>query len=353
MKFKILVLAALWILPVGAEEGPAPWMLQPLRPPSRLNIRELSLRVDYRERVTPGNVRVEAQAELANEEPTACDEQFMILNGDAASRVTWKGKELSQDRLVMQIPDSPGHEMTRVSIFHLILLPGEKGQLKFSGLHRLDFRQSNLHRLRLIFPLRRAWRHLGESDVLVALAPELKLLDPNCPTQTVGRPHAGSTPVGGQEGNLDHNQLSGNPLRGSAEDFQPVTGQPATFQRHFGAYSKALELSVEAKLAESGWAGALGAIPALRQAWLWGGLAALLAVTLAGLTRRGWWLAIPLSLVLNWALLRRDDVVQQWTYYEDAAEYKRALDLQWYLVPLWAFLGGMGIAVLGQTKETK
>ena len=314
MKFKILMLAALWVLPAGAEEGPAPWMLQPLRPPSRLDIRELSLHVDYRERGAPGNARIEAQAELSNQEPTACDEQFMILNGDAASRVTWKGKELSQERLVMQIPDSPGREMTRVSIFHLILLPGEKGQLKFSGLHRLDFRQSNLHHLRLIFPLRRAWRHVGESDVQVSLAPELKLL---------------------------------------SRDFQPVKGQPATFQRHFGTYSKALELSVEAKLAESGWAGALGAIPALRQAWLWGGLAALLAVTLAGLTRRGWWLAIPLSLALNWALLRRDDTVQQWTFYEDAVEYKRALDLQWYLVPLWAFLGGMGMAVLGQTKETK
>ncbi|MBX3168657.1 MAG: hypothetical protein KF760_14675 [Candidatus Eremiobacteraeota bacterium] len=313
MKFKMLWLV-LWALPAAAEEGPAPWMLQPLRPPSRLAIRDLSLRVDYRERATPGTARVEAQVELTNEDVTACDEQFMILNGDAASRVTWKGRELQQERLVMQIPDSPGREMTRVSIFHLILLPREKGQLKFTGLHRLDFRSANQHRLRLIFPLRRAWHRLGESDVQVALAPELKLL---------------------------------------SRDFQPVAGQPATFQRHFGAYSKALELSVEARAGGPEWAGALGAIPALRRAWLWGGLAALLSVTLAALSRRHWWLAVPLSLLLNLGLRHQDETVRQWTYYEDAAEYKRALDLQWYLVPLWAFLGGLGIAVLGQKKETK
>lgn len=308
------MLAALWALPAVAEEGPAPWMLQPLRPPSRLAIRDLSLRVDYPERGTPGNVRVEAQAELSNEYASACDEQFLILNGDAASRVSWKGKELKQDRLVMQIPDSPGQEMTRVSIFHLILLPQEKGVLKFSGLHRLDFGAPNRHRLRLIFPLRRAWHHVGESEVQVALAPELDLL---------------------------------------SRDFQPVRGQPGTFRRHFGAYSKALELSVEAKLTGPSWLGAVGVIPALRRAWLLGGVAALLAVTFAGLSQRRWWLAVPLSLLLNWGMLRQDDTVQQWTYFEDARAYKRALDLQWYLVPLWAFLGGLGVAVLGQTKETK
>lgn len=314
MKFKNLLLAALWIFPAAAEEGPAPWMLQPLRPPSRLAIRNLSLRVDYQERATPGTVRLQAQADLANEDATACDEQFMILNGDAASRVTWKGKELQQERLVMQIPDSPGQQMTRVSIFHLILLPQEKGQLKFTGLHKLDFRSANLHHLRLIFPLRRAWHHLGESDVQVALAPELKLL---------------------------------------SRDFQPVAGQPATFQRHFGAYSKALELSVEARAGGPEWSGALGVIPALRRAWLWGGLAALLAVTLVMINRRLWWLAIPLSLLLNMGLRQQDDTVRQWTYYEDAAEYKRALDLQWYLVPLWAFLGGLGVTVLGLENRKK
>ncbi len=259
-------------------------------------------------------MRLQAQADLANQDSTAHDEQFMILNGDAASHVTWKGKELQQERLVMQIPDSPGHEMTRVSIFRLILLPQEKGQLKFTGLHKLDFRSANLHHLRLIFPLRRAWQHLGECDVQVALAPELKLL---------------------------------------SRDFQPVAGQPATFQRHFGAYSKALELSVEARAGGSRWAGALGVIPALRHAWLWGVVAALLAVTLVGSSRRFWWLAVPLSLLLNWGMRNQDDTVRQWTYYEDAAEYKRALDLEWYFVPLWAFLGGLGMTVLAQKKEIK
>lgn len=313
MKFKNLLLAALWILPAAAEEGPAPWMLQPLRPPSRLAIRSLSLHVDYRERVTPGQVHLEAQADLANEDPTASDEQFMILNGDAASRVTWKGKELQQERLVMQIPDSPGQQMTRVSIFHLILLPQEKGQLKFTGLHKLDFRSANQHNLRLIFPLRRAWHHVGESDVQVALAPELKLL---------------------------------------SRDFRQA-GQAPIFQRHFGAYSKALDLSVEARAGGPHWAGALGVIPALRRAWLWGGLAALLAVTLAAMGRRTWWLAVPISLLLNLGLRHQDDTVRQWTYYEDAADYKRALDLEWYLVPLWAFLGGLGVTVLAQKKERK
>ncbi|MBN9416117.1 hypothetical protein ABS71_06235 [bacterium SCN 62-11] len=314
MIFKMLVMAALLVAPVAAEEGPAPWMLHPLRPPSRLAIRNLSIKVDYRQRVTPGNVAMESRAELSNEDDMACDEQFMLLNGDAASHVTWNGKELQQERLVMQIPDSPGQEMTRVSIFHLILLPREKGELKFSGLHKLNFRSETSHHLRLIFPLRRAWHHVGESDVQVALAPELKLL---------------------------------------SRDFQPVTGQAATYQRHFGAYSKAIELSVEAAAGGPPWAGAVGAIPALRHTWMLGGLAALVAVTLAGISRRHWWLAIPLSLALNWGFRQRDEVVRQWTYYEDAREYKRALDLEWYLVPLWAFLGSMGVAVLGHTKEKK
>lgn len=312
MKFKMLVLA-LWAAGSAlAEEGPAPWMLHPLRPPSRLAVRDLSLKVDYRDRVTPGNVRLEARAELSNEDSTACDEQFMLLNGDAASHVTWKGKELQQERLVMQIPDSPGQEMTRVSIFRLILLPKEQGQLKFTGLHRLDFRSATRHHLRLIFPLRRAWHHLGESQVEVLLAPELKLL---------------------------------------SRDFQAVAGKPGTFQRRFGAYSKALDLSVEAEVGGPAWAGAVGSIPALRWAWLWGGLAALAGVTVVGLMRRHWWIAVPLSLLLNWGFRHQDPRLHQWTYYEDAGEYKRALDLEWYLVPLWAFLGGLGVAVLGQSKE--
>jgi hypothetical protein len=314
MKFKILLITLICAIPSLAEELPAPWMLQPLRPPSRLAISDLSVVYDYQQRATPGTVPLEAEAELANESELAVDEQFMIINGDAGSVVTWEGKELNQERLVTEIPNTPGKAMTRVSLFHLIVLPKEKGRLKFRGLHRLEFLSGQRHEVRLLFPLRRAWHGVGESEVTIRLAPELKLL---------------------------------------AKDFKPVAGQTATFSRHFGAYTKSLNFSVDAPVNGPEWAGALGTVPALRRAWLWGGLAAMVAVTLAAFSRRLWWLAVPLSLLLNFAARRGDETVNQWTYYEDAPRYKRVLELEWYLIPLWAFLGGLGVAVLGQTKETK
>ena len=314
MKFKIFLIALICALPSLAEELPAPWMLQPLRPPSRLVISNLSVVYDYQQRATPGTVQLEAEADLVNESEIAVDEQFMIINGDAASVVTWAGKELSQERLVTEIPNTPGKAMTRVSLFHLIVLPKEKGHLKFRGLHRLEFLSGQRHQARLLFPLRRAWHGVGDSEVTIRLAPELKL---------------------------------------QAKDFKPVAGQTATFRRHFGAYSKSLNFSVDARVNGPEWAGALGTVPALRRAWLWGGLAALLAVTVASFSRRGWWLAVPLSLLLNWGARQADETVNQWTYYEDAPRYKRVLQLEWYLIPLWVFLGSLGVAVLGQKKETK
>ncbi|MFN8612043.1 MAG: hypothetical protein U0931_31140 [Vulcanimicrobiota bacterium] len=314
MKFKVALLVFLWTVSGTAEEVPAPWMLQPLRPPSRLVISNLSIFLDYQQRATPGTVQLEAEADLANETGLAVDEQFLVINGDAGSQVTWEGKSLNQDRLVTEIPNTPGKAMTRVSLFHLIVLPNERGHLKFRGLHRLEFATGARHQLRILFPLRRAWHGIGDSLVSLRLAPELKLL---------------------------------------SKDFKPVAGRPDTFTRHFGAYSKSLNLELEAKVDGPEWSGALGTVPALRRAWLWGGLAALLGVTLASFSRRRWWLAIPLSLLLNLGLRRADGTVNQWTYYEDAPRYKRVLQLEWYLIPLWAFLGGLGVAVLGQTKETK
>ena len=317
MKFKktflwilVLVLGAL----ARADESPAPWLLQPLQPPSRLAIKNLMLLLDYRERERPGSVRLKCQADLLNEGLAACQEQFLIISADAGSKVTWNGKELNQERLVMPVPDSRQKTMTRVSIFHLILLPREEGKLEFSALQKLDYRTPVEHQVRLLFPLRRAWREVGPSTVRVALTPELKLAD---------------------------------------KDFKPLAGQQLTWERHFSLYSKGVDLNVEAKTVGPAWAGALGTVPALRRAWLWGGLAALVAVTLVGLAGRGWWLAIPLSLVLNLGFRHSDDTVNQWTYYQDASEYKRALELEWFLVPLWALLGGLGVSVLSQTKEKR
>lgn len=317
MKFKMMFLGIL-LLTLGslarAEEGPAPWLLQPLQPPSRLAIKNLTLLLDYRARERPGSVRLKCQADLHNEGLAACQEQFLVISADAGSKVTWNGKDLNQERLVMPVPDSRQKTMTRVSIFHLILLPREEGRLEFTALQKLDYRTPVEHQVHLLFPLRRAWREVGPSTVRVVLAPELKLANP---------------------------------------EFKPVAGQALTFERHFSLYSKGLDLNVEAKTVRPAWAGALGTVPALRRAWLWGGLAALLAVTLVGLAGRGWWLAIPLSLLLNLGFRQFDDTVNQWTYYQDASEYKRALELEWFLVTLWAFLGGLGVAVLGQTKEKK
>ncbi|MBS2035307.1 hypothetical protein JST97_09980 [bacterium] len=314
MKFKLALIVLTCTLLARAEEVPAPWMLQPLRPPSRLVISNLSILLDYQQRSTPGTVPLVAEADLANQTGLAVDEQFMLINGDAGSVVTWEGKVLSQDRLVTEVPNTPGKAMARVSVFHLIVLPNEKGHLKFTGLHRLDFSSGSAHQSRLLFPLRRAWHGVGESQVTVRLVPELRML---------------------------------------SKGFKPVPGQNDTYSHHFGAYSKAFNVSLEAKVDGPRWAGALGTVPALRRAWLWGGLAALLSVTLISFSRRFWWLAIPLSLTFNLGLRRADPTVNQWTYYEDAPRYKRVLELEWYLIPLWAFLGGLGVAVLGQTKETK
>lgn len=312
MRFKQLLLWLCLCALASAEERPAPWLLHPLEPPSRLALSHLRMELDYRDRLHPGFVSLHCDADLHNTSAVASDEQLMLVCSDGASRLRWNGKEVSQDRLVMPLPGGANGEMTRVSVFRLILMGGEKGHLRFDAQQRLEFVSQTRHRVRLIMPVHRAWQQVGDSLVRVHLVPELKL------TQ--------------------------------GERFKVENG---TAERRVSSYVKSTEVVLEAA-----WSGSntLLAVPALRRAWLWGGLSALIGVSLATLGRRGWLLSVPVAVLVNYGLRSVDPVLEQWTYYEGSRGLAVALNLQYYLVPLWALFGTLGALVLGvrgRDKEAK
>lgn len=310
MAFKRLLLWLCLCVLASAEEAAAPWLLHPLEPPSRLAISDLLLHLDYRQRLHPGFVSLHCQADLRNTASIATDEQLMLVCSDQASQVRWNGKEVAQDRLVMPMPGASNGEMTRVSVFHLILLAGERGHLQFDAQQRLDFLSHSRHRVRLILPVHRSWQQVGDIALKIDLAPELRLIQG-----------------------------------------ERYTIKNGTAERRVSGYVKSTEIQVEAD-----WSGpnTLLAVPALRRAWLWGGLAALVGVSLAALGRGGWLLSVPVAMLLNYELRSLDPVLQQWTYYEGSRGLAVALNLQYYLVPVWALCGTLGALVLGvRRKEEK
>ncbi|MBT9586838.1 hypothetical protein IV102_26070 [bacterium] len=291
---------------VQAEETAGPWLLHPLRPPSRLSVNGLRIHLDYRERIQPGFVVMQCEADLKNDGNVALDEQLLMVCGDSGSRLLFNGKEVPQERLVMPLPGSKTGAMTRVSIFRLVLLAGERGHLKFKAQQRLDFLSATRHSVHLVMPVHRAWNQVGDSLVKIDLAPELHLLHPESFTNN---------------------------------------------QRRLSSYVKSTQIEVEAVVLGPPWAGALGAVPALRRAWLWGGLASLVGVTLGALGRRTWLLALPTALLVNWGLRKADPTLLQWTYYRDAVHYQTALSLQHYFVALWTVCGTLGGMVLGYHRK--
>lgn len=291
---------------VQAEEKAGPWLLHPLQPPSRLSVSGLRIHLDYRERTRPGFVAMQCEADLKNEGNVALDEQLLMVCGDSGSRLVFNGNEVPQDRLVMPLPGSKTGEMTRVSIFRLVLLAGERGHLKFKAQQRLEFLSATRHSVHLIMPVHRAWNQVGDSLIKVDLTPELHFVHP--------------------------------------QNF-------SNSQRRLSSYVKSTQVEVEAVVLGPSWAGAQGAVPALRRAWLWGGLAALVGVTVGALGRRTWLLALPAALLLNWAVRKADPALLQWTYYRDAAQYQTALSLQYYFVALWTACGTLGGIVLGYHRK--
>ena len=302
----IFLIGAFHVTAVSAEEVFGPWLLHPVQPPSRLSISDLIMHLDYRDRGRPGYVSLECEAELSNPGTVAVDEQLLIVSGDAGSRLAFSGKDVSQDRLVMPLPDSRSGEMTRVSVFRLILLAGERGHLRFRAWQRLEFISATRHRVRLVWPVHRAWKQLGDNLLRVDLTPELR---------------------------LSHGEK--------------FTERNGTREQRLNSYVKSTDLEVESVLDGPRWSGALGAVPALRRAWLWGALASLVGVTLGTLGRRGWLWSVPVALLVNWALCHTDPVVQQWTYYQEAAQYQLALRIQPGLVAVWTIFGVLGGMILG------
>lgn len=289
-------------------------MLQPLQPPSRLEVAGFSVMLDYQQRSKPGFVWLEAKATLSNHESRSVDEQFMVVSDDVGSLVSWRGQELHQEHLVLQLPDASTATMTQASIFRLILLPGETGQLRFEGWQRLAFENGQQHRTNIRFPLSRAWKNVAENQVLMCLTPELQLLN---------------------------------------QDLLAVPGMAGRYKGVFSRYTRLVDLQVVARVDKVSWTGVLGAIPALRHSWLWGGVAALLAVTCVVVVRLRWWLTVPLALLFYLFLRQGDKTVNGWTYYQDAAAYRQMLDMEWYLVAFWAGLGAVGVRVLSKTEETR
>lgn len=312
------LLLALWLgvilmaCSVGAQESPGPWLLHPLEPPSQLALSNLRLHLDYRGREQTGCVALTCEADLKNSGDSACNEQMMLVCADSGSRLSMNGKELAQERLVMPVPGSGLGEMTRVSIFRVILLSGERGHLVFRSQQKLDFLSPNRHRVRLILPVHRAWREAGDARLKVDLTPELSLLK------------------------ADHYQVK----NGTAE-------------RRLSRFVKSTEVVVEARMDPTGWGGAAWATPSMRRAWIWGGLAALVGVTLGALGRFGWLAAVPVAMIVNWALRQNDPGLQQWTYYREASQFRIALQLQYYFVPLWTMFGTMGGVLLGYRVRSK
>lgn len=288
------------------EEAPVPWLMQPLEPPSLLQLTEPRMELDYTRRQRPGWVHLTFRTELRNPQKHPVKQALLFVSADADASIRFSGKPLVQERLVMPLPSTdPGKRDSyvtgRVSVVRLILLEGERGELVFEGHQKLEFQEENRHRVALIMPLSRAWKAVEDSQISVRLAPELGILSP---------------------GWTKENQRYVRP-RGK-----------------YGALP--VELEVGATVAADSGLGAWWAVPALRHSCLWG-LAAVLLALLPGIGARPlWWLAPPLAALLHWAALQNDPVCAQWTYFRSASLLQAALQgYQWYVVPTLALAGAL------------
>jgi hypothetical protein len=288
------------------EEAPVPWLMQPLEPPSLLELSEPRMELDYTRRQRPGWVYVRFRTQVHNSQKHPIKQSLLFVCSDADATVRFSGKPLVQERLVMPLPSTvPGKRESyvtgRVSVVRLILLEGERGELVFEGHQKLEFLAENRHRVSLILPLSRAWKAVDDSQIAVRLAPELRILS---------------------SGWTKENQLYVRP-RGK-----------------YGALP--VELEVGATVESDSGLGAWWAVPALRHSCLWG-LAAVLLGLLPGVVRRGfWWFAPPLAALLHWAAIQADPVCAQWTYFRGSRLLQAALQgYQWYVVPTLALAGAL------------
>jgi hypothetical protein len=313
-RFSWAVLALLWLLagPLAAEEAPVPWLLQPLDTPSAFRLSDSALELDYRQRDRPGWVKLNFRTRLSNSKPEAVSESLLFVTADPDATVTYRGKELKQERLVMPLPNSQGEKSYvsgRVSVVRVIMLAGEQGELEYRGRHRLTFVSPNRHQLTCFLPLRRAWQRVDAVRVTVHLAPELRLLAPQF---------------------VKENQVwvleSGKQRGGS------------------------LEIQAEARwLTAPAWGGAVAAVPPLRRSWLAGLVAVLLAVSVVVWRPGWWWLSAPLAMLLHGLWIHRDPTSVQWTYYQGARLYEQGLQaFRWYAVPGMALLATLFVILCRQ-----
>lgn len=292
----------------SAEEPHAPWLLQPLQPPSPLRLSQLKLSLDYTRRERPEWLWMRFQTRLRNDSADSVQQQLMFVTADSDASIRFDAKPLVAEKLVMPLSLSRDTEAnppyTRVSVVKLILLGGEEATLEFEGYQRLEFSTLERHRVRFLLPLHRAWKSVEDTQVELRLAPELTLLNAS--------------------GWVRKNQ-----------SFERVRGKYAT-----GPLEMELAAPVEAR---QSLGSQVGAVPALRRHWLWS-LAAVLLALLPGLWRRwAWWLAPPLAWAFYTALTRgMDPVCEQWTFYRGARAWEATLDAyRWYGVPGLALLGAL------------
>jgi hypothetical protein len=233
---------------LAAEEQPAPWLLHPLKNRSSLSLVWLRWQVDYRVPARPGWVWLSAQALLRNPSSQPAQEQFLLVSDDPDAQMRWQGRSLSSDKLVLPLPGSVG-QMARVSVFELILLGQEEGRWFFDGQLRLDFLDTWTHQVRLRNCQRRAWRSQGDSELIVRLPDQFRLL--------------------------------GSGFRSGRRSLTAYHDDRLAFQ-------------VAAPVGPRPSWGVLGAVPGLYWAWSWALLCALIGVT--GLVfRRFRWVGLPLA----------------------------------------------------------
>ena len=283
--------------PLGAEEVFAPWLLHPVQGATSLRLLAPHWRIDYGLEPRPHWVHVEFSAELEHRGDRPLSEKFLVVSADEGLTVSWEGRNVVQQRLVTELPrtlNSPLKGMGRVALFQLILLGNEKGRLKLSGYHRVEFLSKSSHRWQLLPPVRRAWDEVGDGTLELRLCPELRLLS------------------------------------------EGWSGGPRLFRRTWDhRQGLPIEVRAQAELFPAGWT--VLQVPPLRLALGMGVLLTALAVMGAALVPRAAVLFWVLACLALWLAPRWVPGLRAWNYYADARLYERWLGL-WntVVVPGWA-----------------
>lgn len=306
------LLALAVVCPAGADPVPlpreprVPWLLQPMQPPAQLNCSDARLRLDFTRRDRPGWVWLKFTVHLANPSNESRAESLLMTAPDGGAEVSWNDKPVSQDRVTMPVSQEGGPHVVagRVSVVRLILLGHESGTLEYHGFQPMQFSDSARSTMSVLMPLQQAWKSVHDSQLEARLAPELRML---------------------------------------SSDWHAAKGSDL-WERSVRAYAEAptrLTVLAETRRPVVSWLGSLGSIPALWRCWLWGVGLAWLCLSFAACAGRFWWLAGPLTYLLYGMAVRTDPVCAQWTWYEQALNYRLAIERFGWIVALLVMVGSL------------